>query len=1828
MSAVRQIGIKMVVDAQSVTTELPRASREFANMGSSAEQASTRATRSLAQVQLSVRDIVAGAAGLHVVSSAIQAITNAITALPRNAFDFSKQLEVSQVGMAGILGSMTAIDGKQTDYNTALRISSDMIRKLNDDALRTAATSQELTTVFQALLAPGLSARMTLDEIRQLTVVGTNAVKSMGLESTQVVQELRDLVAGGITAASSTLATALQLKDSDITKAKASSEGLFAFLMERLKGFKASSDAFGDTFTGKLDQLREGATRVAADGLGPLIAASKQAVGEVSKLFTTIDDAGEIKLNQALVDGIKEYATTAAQAMAVGQEWVGVLWENRDAAIALGSVWAGIKLGGMVVDTRAAVAAQIELVQTSRLAAAQSAAEAAGNVEVAATSRQKVAAYLAELAAKAASAQAEVSAQTAQLATLTITREAITLSRAEVVAKLEATRVTMAQAEAQIVAARAAGAQSIALALVREGTEALTAAQARHALLLNELAVLGKQQASVNAAVAAATAAQSAATTAATAAAGGLAAAQGAASIAGRALAGVWGFLGGPIGFVTTALTIGVTAWQLWGSAGSKAERTVQNEVARSTADIVADLDKQIAKLGARNALAAAGMGELAKKGGEAAERMAALQGQINNLQSGKGLDGGAPLPEVARVDLLQKLLVQYGTLAGTVQRAEEAQTKLDKGAGNLTLTAANAEQAFRKTIDGAKTATAAQVEFKQKVDASRLALEALKKTNAAPEVVKSAEKDLTESEQAWAAERDRKIKEMGAGSATAHSQALSAQIEAIKQGYKKIAAQTADGLDEIDSLRKQDLISEYAAVERRTALKLKDIDAQESALQRELQLARGKKDSATEQARLAGQLDELAQKRANISNQGARDLDELFAKPLIEATNANVKAASSVKDLAEQQEAANAVFGKSKTAIEQMTLAQLQNQLAEAEGSDRFTPEYIASLNAKIAAQKLYVDALNGADFKTLMSKEQEWLDQAKERASLYEDEAKLAGLTNVQRAKIVATRQIELKLAKELAEINKSGLSDTEKDALRIKAKEAAAIDSSAAVNKVIQDDAAKSAEQIQQSLTDAIMRGGKSGADYLKDLFRTMVLRPIISAVMAPISGVINGVVNAGLNAVGLGSGGAGGVLSAASSLSNVSSTISGIGNTLSGIGSTVSTTMTGLSTGATSLGSILTATGAQVATAATYGTAIGSAQTAMLAAQTAGMGTGAAGAGTAALGAIPVYGWIALAAVAAFAAFSGKGDSRFGSQGSYTPGKGTESNGGPNGANDDFGGVSAGNKSTAETIDKILGKVGSKDRLSYFAGGFESSENDKGFSYAGGILSNGKVFGQGTDGQGYMNARGSMNAEEAQVRYVNELKQATLQALQSATDIPKAISSKLDGVDVEALDQKALDVLVGVIDKIIVETDTFASAVKDLPIDNLKNMSFDATAALIETAGGLQKLTEGTAFVYQTLYSESERAAVVTGQLAKGFADIGLAVPESDAALRQLIVSQDLSTESGRNMVVALGALAPAFDSVANAARASAQQMMGIMANYASEGEQRAFAIEQIRKGLADGGINVSAGQIGSASRDQAWQLYKDQLAAGNLQQADAIKNQLDAFAKITQASGSMMGSSGSSGSGSSGSAGAQIRNEWQSICDSLVDEIKRVRGELAGTGKEGLAYAQAQYAIANAQARAGDADAAKALPQLNRTLLDLAEGNASSSLELRRMQAQQAASLQATHAILAAKYGVKIPAFASGGDHLGGLRLVGERGPELESTGASRIWNAEQTSALLGGRSGGDSAETAALMRDMCRLLGKLVDVASLDRGYSKEIESLLTRVTEKGNAMRSKAVTA
>lgn len=230
------------------------------------------------------------------------------------AYDYANMIETNQIGMAGILSSMTKIDGKQTTWNQAMSVSKQVMKDLQSESLKTAATAQELIDTFRALLGPGLASGMTVKQIEKLTTVGTNAVKSLGLPSNQIIQELRDLVAGGIRPSSSTLATSLGITDADIKAAKQSSEGLYNFLINRMKGFEMATSQTSKTVLGRLDQIKEGLQRGIAEGMTPLRNVYSSVLGDIANKLVVIDKATyEWKINPDFESSLFSISATLMQ---------------------------------------------------------------------------------------------------------------------------------------------------------------------------------------------------------------------------------------------------------------------------------------------------------------------------------------------------------------------------------------------------------------------------------------------------------------------------------------------------------------------------------------------------------------------------------------------------------------------------------------------------------------------------------------------------------------------------------------------------------------------------------------------------------------------------------------------------------------------------------------------------------------------------------------------------------------------------------------------------------------------------------------------------------------------------------------------------------------------------------------------------------------------------------------------------------------------------------------------------------------------------------------------------------------------------------------------------------------------------------------------------------------------------------------------------------------------------------------------------------------------------------------------------------------------------
>lgn len=353
------------VNLRAMTDGKSGGAKQFSDMALGLD----KAAQSASNTSKMLNRLVYSMARYTVIYEGIKKLGDLWSTVVGGAYDYGNMMETNRVGMAGILASMMQINGQQLSWNQSLTISSKIMNDLQNESLKTSATASELIDTFRALLGPGLGAGMSIEQIEKFTTVGVNAVKSLGLDGVQLVQELRDLVQGGIRPASSTLATALGISDADIKKAKESSEGLYKFLMDRMKGFEYSALETNNTVKGRIDQIKEGLQRGIAEGTAPLRGMYSEALKEFGESIIQVDKSTkEWKINPEFISSISSVSGSMVEmvesAKKVGEFMssglVGASYVGKTAVAALGqagnhigeivTLWAGFKVSKYVKD--------------------------------------------------------------------------------------------------------------------------------------------------------------------------------------------------------------------------------------------------------------------------------------------------------------------------------------------------------------------------------------------------------------------------------------------------------------------------------------------------------------------------------------------------------------------------------------------------------------------------------------------------------------------------------------------------------------------------------------------------------------------------------------------------------------------------------------------------------------------------------------------------------------------------------------------------------------------------------------------------------------------------------------------------------------------------------------------------------------------------------------------------------------------------------------------------------------------------------------------------------------------------------------------------------------------------------------------------------------------------------------------------------------------------------------------------------------------------------------------------------------------------------------
>ncbi len=462
-------------------------------------------------------------------------------------------------------------------------------------------------------------------------------------------------------------------------------------------------------------------------------------------------------------------------------------------------------------------------------------------------------------------------------------------------------------------------------------------------------------------------------------------------------------------------------------------------------------------------------------------------------------------------------------------------------------------------------------------------------------------------------------------------------------------------------------------------------------------------------------------------------------------------------------------------------------------------------------------------------------------------------------------------------------------------------------------------RTADDIEKSLTDALLRGFENGkgfgqnlVDTLKNMFSTLVLRPVIQAVINPISGALAGTMGV-TQAAQAGQAGAGGdVLSLAGAAQSAYSALS------NGISSSIEAGFTRLMS--SSFGESLylaqpvgytTGSGVQYglsATGASVGSALGMAGNAFAGyAISQGLSGGyQVGNGkivdAITLAASAYFGPIAGVAAAAFNRAFGRKLADTGVQGTFG---GAEGFAGQNYQFYEGGWFSSDKTKTSELAPELQSGLATQFKTLQVSMGLMADTLGLSTDAVRDFTADVKI-----SFKGLTEEQVQTRLQEEFAKIGNSMASAALATTEytrtgeTSTQTLHRLSGSLTTVN------GAFDVL-------------------GLTLYEASVRGGDMASQLIDLMGGMEKFQASTASYYQDYYTEAERNAVATRQMTESLSMLIPALPATREGFRALVEAQDLATESGRAAYAALMNLAPAFSEIvrySEAASAAASQAL--------------------------------------------------------------------------------------------------------------------------------------------------------------------------------------------------------------------------------------------------------------------------------------------------------------
>lgn len=529
--------------------------------------------------------------------------------------------------------------------------------------------------------------------------------------------------------------------------------------------------------------------------------------------------------------------------------------------------------------------------------------------------------------------------------------------------------------------------------------------------------------------------------------------------------------------------------------------------------------------------------------------------------------------------------------------------------------------------------------------------------------------------------------------------------------------------------------------------------------------------------------------------------------------------------------------------------------------------------------------------------------------------------------------------------------------------------------AQQKAIQREWEKTADQIGQSLTDQLIEGGRSAWEYITNLFRATVLRPVVQAITQPIAGAAASLLTGGTAAASTGS-----TLSQAGGLTgSLQTSILRLGDYLA----------TSQSSFANSIGEFLQSNsgGLGVAGSALAGYGIGRIAGSAI---SGGFGLGG-GSGNSAINLGAAIGTAIAPGIgtAIGAALGGVANRLFGRRLEDSGIQGTLGGAaGFSGNAFEFlkGGLFRSDKTVTDAIDPAL------------AAALQTGVNTIKQS----VSKYADALGLGSEAIAGFEQEIRLSLKGLSEQEIQQKLQDTLKAFSDglvATLAPSLEPFKRAGETTEQTLQRLGDSLTGV-NAVLAQ---FGRAALDVSVAGA-----DAASQLADLFGGAANFAQSAAGFYTKFYTEAERADQATQQITQALAAVGLQLPETREQFRALVESaaNAVDTAAGREQLAALLKVSDAFDFVRQTADAAAEAADELAQAQARAARALADAIDQaqlaflspeqrpraqantLRRQLQDVGLDFSIDQLLGATKQEIYDFARAFVEAG--ENSDAAK----------------------------------------------------------------------------------------------------------------------------------------------------------------------------------------------------------------------------------------------